>query len=838
MYAGKCEFPDSHTPNMKRTQTVILALLVVLSSHVHSLAAMSFGEGVFKKLAVDFQRTPTTLLSTYPIDIDCDAVDELLILEENIGIHVYDHNLRDFKQVYRIESIKSPQLISRGDECPAYIVFDRETEQMTEFQVLRFGRGIGKNEGRGNLETVFVDSATARYRESMGTLTIVAVADVNKDSVPDYVGFRAGRSRLESRGITLIDGASRNVVWYREIGPLPQFTTLCDLNSDGTQEIVFVGASVDNGNQGSGLTDSQSYLLALDITGSFLWPPLCIGGVLTYPRFVIIPDANGSDSNLVVAARSHENSVSDQPLLIVSGKSGNVIHRRNFEGGIKSVAAVKDNRSGEIEIIAVGQEGTLIAADTNLISRSVEEFSEPIEDILISADFDGDESQELAVVTTLNTMMILDLTFTEVLKHSFSGPVHSITRFRSVQDSVQQFLCQSDQVYCMTFSWQPKSFSEIVPPTAQAIVIIASLSTAFVAVVYSRQRRRYLEILNVLLNDPNRCVIAVDGAGRIYRVNDRADDQWKIRETFVGMTFDALQREPNLRPIYEIISSFLVQRRAAWQTTFAQSDGTQRREYSANLFRLTYRPRKSRFTVVVMIEDITALSQSKEYEAWKTLSAGIAHDLRKPLAPLKLILQDMQVKFQDGPINRDAAQSRYLVPAIGQIDRLARYVERLSVLSQPTGVKSDVFDLSSLVDYIVKMQFSADSDGVRIKLNVGDSLPLIQGNQVEIERMVIELLDNARAAVKDRSSPEIVVNLYKSVDLDNHLRLEIRDNGTGIETQIMKDVFKPYFTTRDGQHQGLGLWSVQRIVNEHNGRIHLESTVEVGTVLAVDLPGA
>ena len=112
----------------------------------------------------------------------------------------------------------------------------------------------------------------------------------------------------------------------------------------------------------------------------------------------------------------------------------------------------------------------------------------------------------------------------------------------------------------------------------------------------------------------------------------------------------------------------------------------------------------------------------------------------------------------------------------------------------------------------------------------------VMGNREDLERVIGELIDNACCAVEGRPRPLVEVS---GVIVDGGVgqtRVEIRDNGKGIPADLLPRIFEPGYTTRRGDHRGLGLFTARRVITQHGGTVEVKSEVGVGTTFAVILP--
>ena len=128
---------------------------------------------------------------------------------------------------------------------------------------------------------------------------------------------------------------------------------------------------------------------------------------------------------------------------------------------------------------------------------------------------------------------------------------------------------------------------------------------------------------------------------------------------------------------------------------------------------------------------------------------------------------------------------------------------------------------------------------VSLETEVAADLPLVNGSSTQLQRVLVNLLVNARQAT--RAGGSVRIKLQHDVQADEVL-LQIRDNGSGIAPELLPKIFDPYFTTKDkpdasGQGgTGIGLASCKQIIDAHSGRIRVDSGVGKGTAFTIRLP--
>ncbi|MBX9637783.1 MAG: GHKL domain-containing protein, partial [Nitrosomonas sp.] len=146
-------------------------------------------------------------------------------------------------------------------------------------------------------------------------------------------------------------------------------------------------------------------------------------------------------------------------------------------------------------------------------------------------------------------------------------------------------------------------------------------------------------------------------------------------------------------------------------------------------------------------------------------------------------------------------------------------------------------DFNRLVREVLSLYETANmaaenSKHVQIQQLLGDDLPLIKGDSAQLRQVLHNLLQNAQDALTDTPQPLIEVKTEK---VHGGVQLSVRDNGCGFSDEIRARVFEPYVTTK-AKGTGLGLPIVKKIVEEHEGIIHIENIKPQGAQISIILP--
>ncbi len=217
------------------------------------------------------------------------------------------------------------------------------------------------------------------------------------------------------------------------------------------------------------------------------------------------------------------------------------------------------------------------------------------------------------------------------------------------------------------------------------------------------------------------------------------------------------------------------------------------------------------------------------------LASTLAHELNQPLCALSAYAT-AAVELVD----REAAGSRELPRIIREIDhqagRAAAIVRNLRELVRKGEVRWTAIDLHRvLADAAELARAQAASRGVQLNLQTAAGLPSIQGNSVQLEQVVLNLLLNAIEALERTGQVSRVVRMGAKVEAATRVRVWVSDNGPGVPLELGESVFEPFLSHKEGG-LGLGLWISRSIVEAHGGWLELESGDGPGATFSFTLP--
>ena len=225
------------------------------------------------------------------------------------------------------------------------------------------------------------------------------------------------------------------------------------------------------------------------------------------------------------------------------------------------------------------------------------------------------------------------------------------------------------------------------------------------------------------------------------------------------------------------------------------------------------------------------LLQAEKMVVVGKLAAGMAHSIRNPLTSVKMRLFSLDRSLDLNPQQKEDFQ--VISEEILHIDSL---VQSFLEFSRPPKLRMQNISPSEIVDLALKlMTHRLESYQVNVKIDRNDRLPVVRADPDRLKEVLVNIMVNACEAMKGGGA--IVIREEQALDasLGQVAVVRIRDNGPGIAEGLRAKVFEPFFTTKE-EGSGLGLSIAVRTVEEHGGRLNLESREGQGAEFSLILP--
>ena len=232
------------------------------------------------------------------------------------------------------------------------------------------------------------------------------------------------------------------------------------------------------------------------------------------------------------------------------------------------------------------------------------------------------------------------------------------------------------------------------------------------------------------------------------------------------------------------------------------------------------------------------LIQSESLAAIGQLVAGTAHELNNPLSSTSSLIQTSIESMSNWEEKRDDENEIIddLEFSLKELKRARDIVQSLLGLSRQTQTYVEPVNINVVVDDALRVLYNQYKYlNVDIEKDYDENLPEIEGNFANLGQVFINIIKNAIQVLPDGKGKISLVTRYRKET--NSVIAECHDTGNGIPPEIIKDIFKPFFTTKEvGKGTGLGLYISHEIIKRHEGNIYVRSVAGKGSAFTIALP--
>lgn len=356
--------------------------------------------------------------------------------------------------------------------------------------------------------------------------------------------------------------------------------------------------------------------------------------------------------------------------------------------------------------------------------------------------------------------------------------------------------------------------------------------------------RQLEELYRLIVQNVTSGLITIDEKNRITSFNRTAEEitGYRLEEVYqkeVGEIFPKLfDGSQGLREASE--GTRENRPLARWETQFRTKEGkTLTLGFSASPLR---EAGGQKIGSVIIFQDLTKLREMEDelkradrLAAIGTMAAGMAHEIRNPLASISGSIEILREESHS-----DAQRKKLMDIILREVNRLNSLVEDFLLFARPSSSSKEVIPLKEVLEDILKVfAHSPDySQGIKVIANLEDPVS-IQGDPKQIRQVFWNLLINSAQSMPHGGELRVELRRYSEpfplATSSGRGEVVIRDTGNGISEEDLPKIFDPFFSTKkDGT--GLGLSIVHRIVEGHGGKISVRSQVGRGTTFTINFP--
>lgn len=236
-----------------------------------------------------------------------------------------------------------------------------------------------------------------------------------------------------------------------------------------------------------------------------------------------------------------------------------------------------------------------------------------------------------------------------------------------------------------------------------------------------------------------------------------------------------------------------------------------------------------------LVEQRNRMLQAERVAAWREIARRLAHELKNPLFPLQITVENLRRARHAPPAEFDEIFDESTTTLLAELDNLKTIVGRFGDFARMPAPQFETVDLNELASESMRL-FEARSQepgrpAVRTRLDLAPDLPAVHADPEQLRRLLRNLALNALDAMPQGGDLTI-----RTAGRNGRVVLEVADTGGGLTPEERARLFTPYYTTK--QHgTGLGLAIVQSVVSDHGGTISVDSEPGRGTTFRIELEG-
>jgi signal transduction histidine kinase len=234
--------------------------------------------------------------------------------------------------------------------------------------------------------------------------------------------------------------------------------------------------------------------------------------------------------------------------------------------------------------------------------------------------------------------------------------------------------------------------------------------------------------------------------------------------------------------------------------------------------------------VLELEKNANLLIKSERESAWREMAKQVAHEIKNPLTPMKLSIQQLERISKDNPKDLNERIERTAKTLVEQIETLTKIADEFSSFAKMPKAADEEFNLIPIIETTIDLYKEED---IQISLidECNGSVSIV-ADKDQISRVFSNLIKNSIQAIPETIEGKIDVFISQK---ENNYLIEIKDNGTGIAEDKKDKIFVPNFTTKT-TGMGLGLAMVKNIVENAQGKVWFETKEDIGTSFFIELP--
>lgn len=348
-------------------------------------------------------------------------------------------------------------------------------------------------------------------------------------------------------------------------------------------------------------------------------------------------------------------------------------------------------------------------------------------------------------------------------------------------------------------------------------------------------------LLELVLENISTGVVLLDPEGNLRRVNRAASQllPWREGTLKEERRIDQALAEDAVPAFAEMWEQLEEHRAQSVSRHLTLVQNQQPVQVAVTLLTLQNRDGEA-IGVIAVYNNITEIHRLQRSQAWREVARRIAHEIKNPLTPIQLSAERIQRKYAN-KVEDPKALQQATQTIITEVEQLKRMVSEFSQFARIPESHLRPTNLHRVLDEVVALYEGNLPGRIQLVTEFCDDMPALAIDPEQMKRVVVNLVDNAVASLENqgrlsRLLKQGAVVIRTSVAEELRIaRIEVLDNGTGVEPEIIHRLFEPYATTKkDGT--GLGLTIVHQTISDHNGFVRFRNLEDGGACFTIELP--
>ncbi len=339
------------------------------------------------------------------------------------------------------------------------------------------------------------------------------------------------------------------------------------------------------------------------------------------------------------------------------------------------------------------------------------------------------------------------------------------------------------------------------------------------------ERRQYMEIV---LKNVSAGVISFDPAGIVTTINKSAERMLAIKaDDVLAKSYGELLSEQQHHLVVEMREKIEHSGDGVVLPLSLTIEGRPR-SFAVHVNRLRDDAGNS-MGLVMVFDDMTELEKAQRMAAWREVARRIAHEVKNPLTPITLSAQRLKRKY--GKTIEEPVFLECTDMIIDHVSLIRNLVNEFATFARFPAADPKPCSLPSIIEETVAL-YREGHRNIDFKMEMAGDLPSVRVDNQQMKQAMINLIDNAIAAIKNEGEVQITLTHDPILKM---IRLEVADSGKGISDEEKTRLFEPYFSTKK-TGMGLGLAIVNSIIADHNGMVRVQDNQPRGAKFVIELP--